>query len=118
MITGFLPQMSDNEPKIGDDIMQNILYTIQITGIMVTDKPASRAFKIKKAFDELPRVKTMVAIKNTIKLIFLKLFAVEIDEDDGAPSSAVSFVNLMKNKAKIPGITENKKTRRMLSLNK
>ncbi|MBA7556787.1 hypothetical protein ES705_49506 [subsurface metagenome] len=62
MIIGFLPILSDNDPNTGDESVQKILYTIHITGIIAIVNPASRALKIKKTFEEFPKVNTIFEI--------------------------------------------------------
>ena len=71
MMIGFLPSLSDKEPNMGEETVQKTLYTIQIAGMRAIASPASLAFNIKNAFEELPKANTIFEMRKATNGRFL-----------------------------------------------
>ena len=79
-----------------------------MAGIMATARPASRALRMRNAFDELPRVNTIMETRNMMKagrrspLLWSASLALTC--------RAVSFANGIKHVAIAAGMIENRNT--------
>ena len=101
---GFLPILSEREPRIGDEIVQAILYTTHRMGMRNVAIFTSCALRMRNALDELPNAKKVLATRKIMKgalriaVFFFSPIVLAIN--------FVSFVNLIKMRAMSPGITE------------